>query len=117
MKSEQNTKSEQQPKEIKVELSIEVKDKPLPPKLARRKKRAHVVGTIFSIVFVVLLFVCPYILVTCAGDWSDEQVIEFMILCAVCILSSFIERVCSYIERNPSMRKRDEGDSFTPYDY
>ena len=39
--------SEQKPKEIKIEFTCEVKEKPLSPKLQKRKKRADAAETFF----------------------------------------------------------------------
>ena len=72
--------SEQKPKEIKIEFTCEVKEKPLSPKLQKRKKRADAAETFFSLIVVILLILIPYLVVSTNDDWTDAQYTLFFTL-------------------------------------
>ena len=108
-------KSEQTPKEIKIEFSCEVKEKPLPPKLQKRKKKADVAETFFSFIVLILSILLPYIVVS-THDWSDAQYTLFFTLLVMVCFSICAVRLCHFIYKKPTLKKK-KGGYFFPSDY
>lgn len=107
--------SEQKPKEIKIEFTCEVKEKPLSPKLQKRKKKADVAETFFSFIVLILSILLPYIVVS-THDWSDAQYTLFFILLGMLCFSICVVRICHFIYKNPTLKK-ERGNDFFPSDY
>lgn len=99
--------SEQKPKEIKIEFTCEVKEKPLSPKLQKRKKKADVAETFFSFIVLILSILLPYIVVS-THDWSDAQYTLFLYYWACC---AFLSARCVYAIlyiKNLRLRRKEE---------
>ena len=109
-------KSEQKPKEIKIEFTCEVKEKPLSPKLQKRKKRADAAETFFSLIVVILLILIPYLVVSTNDDWTDAQYTLFFTLLGALCFSICAVRLCHFIYKNPTLKK-ERGNDFFPSDY
>ena len=108
-------KSEQKPKEIKIEFTCEVKEKPLSPKLQKRKKRADAAETFFSLIVVILLILIPYFVVS-TNDWTDVRYTLFFTLLGALCFSICAVRLCHFIYKNPTLKK-ERGNDFFPSDY
>ena len=107
--------SEQKPKEIKIEFTCEVKEKPLSPKLQKRKKIAEAAETLFSFIVVILSLLLPYIVVF-TNDWSEAQYTLFFTLLVMSCFSICAVRLCHFIYKKPTLKK-EKGGYFFPSDY
>lgn len=92
-----------------------MKEKPLSPKLQKRKKRAEAAEALFSFIVVILSLLLPYIVVS-TNDWSEAQYTLFFTLLVMLCFSIYAVRLCHFIYKNPTLKKKKRG-YFFPSDY
>lgn len=86
-----------------------MKEKPLSPKLQKRKKRAEAAETLFSFIVVILSLLLPYIVVS-TNDWSEAQYTLFFTLLVMLCFSICAVRLCHFIYKNLRLRRK-KGDT------
>ena len=86
-----------------------MKEKPLSPKLQKRKKRAEAAEALFSFIVVILSLLLPYIVVS-TNDWSEVQYTLFFKLLVMLCFSICAVRLCHFYIKTLRLRRK-KGDT------